>query len=201
MPGAAAYGAQAGAYPGAQAYPGAMQGFPGAAAPQNSYGGAQKALSGASTMLKVMRIVFIGIGALCIVGGVVLALTVELVSGLSTAFTGVVLIAVAFLVLPKFFGMMGQATAMVDGLAAKERLAQTGVPANGRLLQVQQTGRLVNYNPEIQALVEVQHPQFGTYQVQTTAVVPQIAIPRAQPGAPVQVRVDPMNKNEIALVF
>lgn len=201
MPGAAAYGAQPGAYPGAQAYPGAMQGFPGAAAPQNSYGGAQKALSGASTMLKVMRIVFIGIGALCIVGGVVLALTVELVSGLSTAFTGVVLIAVAFLVLPKFFGMMGQATAMVDGLAAKERLAQTGVPAGGRLLQVQQTGRLVNYNPEIQALVEVQHPQFGTYQVQTTAVVPQIAIPRAQPGAPVQVRVDPMNKNEIALVF
>jgi hypothetical protein len=104
-------------------------------------------------------------------------------------------------VLPKFFGMMGQATAMVDGLASKERLAQTGIPAGGRLLQVQQTGRLVNYNPEIQALVEVQHPQFGVYQVQTTAVVPQIAIPRAQPGAPVQVRVDPQNKNEIALVF
>jgi hypothetical protein len=104
-------------------------------------------------------------------------------------------------VLPKFFGMMGQATAMVDGLASKERLAQTGIPASGRLLQVQQTGRLVNYNPEIQALVEVQHPQFGTYQTQTTAVIPQIAIPRAQPGAPVQVRIDPTNRNEIALVF
>jgi hypothetical protein len=113
----------------------------------------------------------------------------------------VVLIAVALLVLPKFFGMMGQATAMVDGLASKERLAQTGVPANGRLLQVQQSGRLVNYNPEIHALVEVHHPQFGVYQVQTTAVVPQIAIPRAQPGAQVQVRVDPQNKNEIALVW
>jgi hypothetical protein len=170
-------------------------------APQNSYGGAQKALSGASTMLKVMRIVFIGLGALCVIGGIVLLVAVDAAAGISTAFTGVVLVAVALLVLPKFFGMMGQATAMVDGLASKERLAQTGIPASGRLLQVQQTGRLVNYNPEIQALVEVQHPQFGTYQTQTTAVIPQIAIPRAQPGAPVQVRIDPTNRNEIALVF
>jgi hypothetical protein len=31
--------------------------------------------------------------------------------------------------------------------------------------------------------------------------VPQIAIPRAQPGAQVQVRVSPQNQHEIALVF
>ena len=185
-----------------QAY-GAPAGFGAspAGAAQNSYGGAQKALSGASTMLKVMRIVIVAIGALCVVGGIVLLLTVDLVAGISTAFTGVVMVAIAFLVLPKFFGMMGQATAMVDGLAAKERLAQTGIPATGRLLQVQQTGRLINYNPEIQAVVEVHHPQFGVYQTQTTAVLPQIAIPRAQPGAQIQVRVDPQNRNEIALVL
>lgn len=170
-------------------------------APQNSYGGAQKALSGASTMLKVMRVAFIVVGALCVLGGLGLLIAVDVVAGVTTIFTGVVFVAVALFMLPKFFGMMGQATAMVDGLAAKERLAQTGMPAMGRLLQVQQTGRLVNYNPEIQALVEVQHPQFGTYQTQTTAVIPQIAIPRAQPGAQVQVRIDPQNRNEIALVF
>jgi hypothetical protein len=152
-------------------------------------------------MLKVMRIVFVGIGALCVLGGLIMIFTVDLVAGVSTAFTGAVFVVVALVMLPKFFGMMGQATAMVDGLASKERLAQTGMPATGRLLQVQQTGRLVNYNPEIQALVEVHHPQFGAYQVQTTAVIPQIAIPRAQPGAQVQVRIDPQNRNEIALVF
>ena len=71
----------------------------------------------------------------------------------------------------------------------------------GRLVQVEQTGRLVNYNPEIRATVEVTHPQLGVYQAQTTAIVPQIAIPRAQPGAQIQVRVNPQNQHDIALVF
>jgi hypothetical protein len=121
--------------------------------------------------------------------------------GIMTAITGASFIGVAIAVLPQFSGMVNQASAMVDGFAAKEQLAQTGIPAQGRLISVQQTGRLVNYNPEIQAVVEVTHPQLGVYQTQTTAIVPQIAIPRAQPGAPVQVRVSPQNQHDIALVF
>jgi len=48
--------------------------------------------------------------------------------------TGVVFAVVAFTVLPRFSGMVGQASAMVDGFAAKEMLAQSGIPAQGRLL-------------------------------------------------------------------
>jgi hypothetical protein len=118
-----------------------------------------------------------------------------------TAVTGGVLIGVALAVLPQFSGMIGQASAMVDGFAAKEQLAQSGVPARARLLSVQQTGRLVNYNPEIQAMVEIHHPQLGVYQTQASSIVPQIAIPRAQPGAEVQVRVNPQNPHDVALVF
>ncbi len=151
--------------------------------------------------MKVMKYGFIVIGGLCVLGGLVLMLAVDAITGISIAFSGGVLVVVAFAVLPRFAGMLGQATAMVDGFAAKEQLAQTGIPAMGRLLSVQQTGRLVNYNPEIQAVVEVHHPQLGAYQTQTTAIVPQIAIPRAQPGASVQVRVSPQNQHEIALIF
>jgi hypothetical protein len=168
---------------------------------QSSFGHAQSALAGAGGMMTAMKWGFVAIGGLCVLGGIVLAVMVEPVTGVSVVFTGAVFVVVALLVLPRFSGMLGQATAMVDGFAAKERLAQTGIPAQGRLLSVQQTGRLVNYNPEIQAVVEVQHPQFGVYQTQTTAIVPQIAIPRAQPGAPVQVRISPQNQHEIALVF
>lgn len=175
--------------------------FPGAGAPQNSFGQAQSALAGAGSMMKMMKFAFIGIGALCVLGGVVMLFAVDVMFGIILAFTGAVFVGVAFAVLPMFSGMVGQATAMVDSFAAKEQLAQTGIPAQGRLINVQQTGRLVNYNPEIQALVEVHHPQLGVYQTQTTAIVPQIAIPRAQPGAPVQVRVSPQNQHEIALVF
>jgi hypothetical protein len=152
-------------------------------------------------MMKVMKYGFIAIGGLCVLGGLVLMLAVDVITGISIAFTGAVFVVVALAVLPRFSGMLGQATAMVDGFAAKEQLAQTGIPAMGRLISVQQTGRLVNYNPEIQAVVEVHHPQLGPYQTQTTAIVPQIAIPRAQPGASVQVRVSPQNQHEIALIF
>lgn len=178
-----------------------MAALPGMGAAQNSFAQAQGALAGAGSMMKLMKYGFIGIGALCVLGGVVLLFAVDVMTGVMVAITGAVFIGVAIAVLPMFSGMVGQASAMVDSFAAKEQLALTGVPAQGRLLSVQQTGRLVNYNPEIQALVEVTHPQLGVYQVQTTAIVPQIAIPRAQPGAPVQVRVSPQNQNEIALVF
>jgi hypothetical protein len=224
-PGAPPAGPQ-GPYPGAPAgYPGAMPGgygspppgmqvgmqVPGMAhhpmaagmpmAAQSSFGQAQGALANAGGMMKLMKYAFVGIGGLCVLGGVALLIFVDAVAGIGCIFTGVVFAVVALTVLPKFAGMVGQASAMVDGFAAKEQLARTGIPAQGRLLSVQQTGRLVNYNPEIQATVEVHHPQLGVYQTQTTAIVPQIAIPRAQPGAPVQVRVSPQNQHEIALVF
>lgn len=192
-------------YPGApQQYPGMPQGapqYPMAQPTGNPYGQAQKALAGAGSSMKMMKYGFIGIGALLVLFGIVLVFAVDVVTGVSLAFTGVVMAGVALFVLPRFTGMLGDATAMVDGFAAKAQLAQTGMPANGRLLQVEQTGRLVNFNPEIRAMVEVQHPQLGVYQTQTTAVVPQIAIPRAQPGAQVQVRINPQNQHDIALVF
>lgn len=199
VPGAAQVGAPpAAAFGGMQVQvPGVMM----SAGQGSSFGHAQSALKGAGGMMTAMKWGFVAIGGLCVVGGIVLAAAVEVVTGVSLAFTGVVFVLVALLVLPRFSGMLGQATAMVDGFAAKERLAQTGVLANGKLLSVQQTGRLVNFNPEIAALVEVHHPQLGPYQTQTTAIVPQIAIPRAQPGAPVQVRVNPQDQHDIALVF
>jgi hypothetical protein len=185
-----------------QGMPGMPQGMQPMGAPRgNSFGQAQSALAGAGGMMKMMKYAFIGIGGLCVAGGVVMIFLVDAITGISLAFTGAVFVVVAIAVLPRFSGMLGQATAMVDGFAAKEQLAQTGIPAMGRLISVQQTGRLVNYNPEIQAVVEVHHPQLGPYQTQTTAIVPQIAIPRAQPGAQVQVRVSPQNQHEIALVF
>ena len=172
-------------------------GMPGA----NPYGQAQKALAGAGSSMKMMKFGFLGLGAVLVLVGIVLIFAVDPMTGISLAVTGVILAGVALVVLPQFTGMLGNATAMVDGFAAKAQLAQTGIPANGRLLQVEQTGRMVNFNPEIRAMVEVQHPQLGVYQVQTTAVVAQMAIPRAQPGAQVQVRINPQNQNDIALVF
>jgi hypothetical protein len=187
-----------GAQPGMMA-PGMMGGQPGAA-PHNPYGQAQQALSGAKSTVKMMQYGMAGFGALMVLGGLVMMFTVGFGTGIGVIVTGAILGATAFFFLPQFTSMMGAATQQVDALAAKAQLAQTGMPATGRLLQVQQTGTLVNYNPEIRALVEVHHPQMGVYQVQTTAVIPQISIPQFQPGAQVQVRINPQNPQDIALV-
>lgn len=170
-------------------------------APRPGFDHAQKALGKAGSSMKVMKYSFVILGVLGVLAGVAMIFTVDMVTGIVVAGSSLLFVFIPLMVLPQFSGMLNQATAMVDGFAAKERLAQSGIPAQGRILSVQQTGRMVNMNPEIQALVEVHHPQFGVYQAQTTALVPQIAIPRAQPGSPVQVRVDPVNRQEIALVF
>jgi hypothetical protein len=178
--------------------PGMMGGQP--AAPYNPYGNAQKALSGASSTIKMMQYGFAGLGALMVLGGIVMLITVGVGAGISVVVTGVTLAVTAFFFLPQFTSMMGAATSQVDALAQKAQLAQTGMPATGRLLQVQQTGTMVNFNPEVRAVVEVHHPQMGVYQAQTTVVIPQISIPQFQPGAQVQVRINPQNPQDIALV-
>ncbi|MCA9701526.1 MAG: hypothetical protein KC431_28660, partial [Myxococcales bacterium] len=163
---------------------------------------AQKALAQGSGSMKIAQVALIGLGALMVLGGLVWAVTGDIVGGLSTVFPGVVMIAVALFVLPKFAGMLGDATSMVDGLAAKAQLAQTGIPAMGRIQHAQQTGTMVNYNPQVVVTLEVTHPHTGaSYSVQTTTVVPQIAIPQVQPGAQVQVRINPHNPMDVALVF
>jgi hypothetical protein len=148
----------------------------------------------------MMQIAFVVLGALLVIAGVVLLFAVDVMTGVMTMVPGVMVAGTAFTVLPKFKGMVGNATAQVDALAHKNQLAMTGLPAMGRLLYVQQTGRMVNFNPEVLASVEVHHPQMGPYQVQTTVVVPQIAIPRMQPGAQVEVRVNPQNPQDVAIV-
>jgi hypothetical protein len=165
------------------------------------YGQAQTALSNAGGMMKLTKYAFIGVGALCILGGIVSFFAIGVVTGITSFVTGAIFVGVAVAVLPQFSGMLGQASAMVNGLAAKERLAQAGIPLRGRLISVQQTGRLVNYNPEIYAVVDVYHPEFGAYRAETTSVVAQLAIPRAQPGVELEVRVNPQDPRDIALVF
>ncbi len=203
QPPAGGYGQQAAAGYGQQAAAGYGQqaaGGYGQPAPHNPYAQAQKALSGAGTQVKAMQYIFIGLGAVLAVVGVVLIFVVNVMTGAMLAGAGVILAVVGLFVMPQFTGMMSQATGQVDALAYKAQLAQTGMPAQGRLIQLQQTGKLVNYNPEVRALVEVQHPQMGSYQVQTDVVVPQISIPQFQPGAQVQVRINPQNPQDVAIV-
>ncbi len=183
-----------------QGVPNVMAGMGGIPGMGNRYGAAQSSLKNAGGMLKAMQYGFTGLGALFAFGGVASIFFVGFSMGISLIVTGVVLVAVAWTTLPKFMGQLGGATEMVNALAAKDQLAMTGIPTTAKVLGMQQTGTMINMNPQVQAMLEVQGPQ-GPYQVQTLAVIPQMNIPQFQPGSVVNVRVNPQNHQDVAVVF
>jgi hypothetical protein len=163
-------------------------------------GGAQASLQRAGGMLRTMQILFTVFGALMAIGGIVMIFAVDAGGGIGLAITGVVFVVVAWVMLPKFMGQLGGASAMVNALAAKENLAMTGIPTSAQVLGMQQTGTMVNMNPQVMCTLNVNGPQ-GPYQVQTTAIVPIMNIAQFQPGAVVNVRVNPQNPMDVAVVF
>jgi hypothetical protein len=166
----------------------------------NPYANAQKALASGNNHVQFAQYGIAGFGVLLVIIGVIRIFTASFGAGIGLIIPGVIMVGVAFFVMPQFTGMMKQATGMVDGLAATANLAQTGIPATAQILSVQQTGVMVNYNPEVLAVLQVTHPHTGaSYQVQAKSVVPQIAIPQIQPGAQVNVRISPTNPMEVAL--
>jgi hypothetical protein len=178
--------------------PQGIPGMPPAAA--NRYGQAQQSLQGAGSMLKMMQIGFAAFGALLVLGGVVVLILYSFMTGVSMAVTGIILAGVAWFFLPQFMGQVGAASGMVNALHSQEQVAMTGTPMTARVIQMQQTGAMINFQPQVQAMLEVQGPQ-GPYQVQTMVVVPHINIPQFQPGATINVRVNPQNPQDVAVVF
>lgn len=112
----------------------------------------------------------------------------------SVVFTLVVMGGVAFVMWKVFGGLMKQSQ-------ERSQLLATGLPAMGRVLQLMDTGMLVNNNPQVRIVVEVQMPGRPPYQADTTMIVSMLAVPRVQPGCVVNLKVDPMNPTRIALMI
>ncbi|KPL85440.1 hypothetical protein [Herpetosiphon geysericola] len=72
------------------------------------------------------------------------------------------------------------------------------MPGQATIINVDQTGTTVNNNPHIGLVLHVNGP-LGQYQTETKAVIPMISIPQFQPGAILPVKIDPTNRNNIAL--
>ena len=78
-------------------------------------------------------------------------------------------------------------------------ILKNGIDAKARIVSVQQTSVMVNYQPQIAFTLEI-HPPGGTpYQAQTKAVIPMVNIPQLQPGVEVPVKIHPTDPTKIAL--
>lgn len=78
-------------------------------------------------------------------------------------------------------------------------ILQKGIPAQARIVSVQQTGVMVNYQPQVAMQLEIYAPDGTTYQAQTRAVIPMVNIPQFQPGVEVPVKIHPTDATKVVL--
>jgi hypothetical protein len=102
--------------------------------------------------------------------------------------------------------VISQATAAVDDamalqedMQAQQALLTTGTPAAGTIKSFQDTGTLVNFNPQVVIELDVEADGQAPYSVQTSAAVPQTMLAQLTPGNKVAIRIDPSNPQNIVI--
>lgn len=123
-----------------------------------------------------------------------------MMSGFMTQTVLILLVVGIFTVLIIFFTMR-YVRKMSGGGKDAQRIAQTGVPGQGRILNVQQTGTYINNNPVADILLEV-HPSNGQppYQTSVRRIVSMFQISQFQQGAVLPIKIDPADPSKVVLL-
>ena len=131
--------------------------------------------------------ILLGVGAILAVslGGIPFAGTAMVLTGGFMALVGIILIIVGVIV--------GRRAASTDALLT------SGTLATATITGLTQTGMYFNEQPQIRMGLLVNVPGQTPYAAQHTEIVPLMLLPRLSNGVPLQVRVDPMNLNSIAV--
>jgi hypothetical protein len=137
--------------------------------------------------LIITGVILLGVGAVMAIslGGVPYAGGAMLMTGGFLALVGIVLIVIGIIV--------GRRAAATDALLT------TGTPGTATITGLTQTGMYVNENPQIRMQLLVSLPGQTPYATQHTEIVPLMLLGRLNSGAPLNVRVDPMNLNRVAV--
>lgn len=110
--------------------------------------------------------------------------------------TGVVLLSV----IPTIFFAVKLIGGLHKNKQQEQRLLASGVPAKAQIMSVQQTGTYVNNQPQAHIVLTVYPQGSGPYQAQLTKIVSLFEVSHYQVGAHVDVRYDPANPTQVAIV-
>lgn len=80
------------------------------------------------------------------------------------------------------------------------KVLENGVEATASVVQVAETGKLVNYKPEVRIVLDVKPDQGKPFQAETRMVLSSVDAVKYQPGKSVQVRYDPAHPSTVAIV-
>ena len=86
-----------------------------------------------------------------------------------------------------------------SGETINKPIRETGVSASAKVMKIWETGVRINNNPVVGFLLLVTLKDGTSYEAKTKNVVSIVNIPQIQPGAILPVKVDPGNRQLVAL--
>jgi hypothetical protein len=86
-----------------------------------------------------------------------------------------------------------------SGVSLARELKKSGTPAEALILRIWDTGIIVNDDPVVGFLLEVRPAGRRSYQARTKFLISRLDVPRIQPGTVVPVRIDPRDRERVAL--
>ncbi len=97
-------------------------------------------------------------------------------------------------------GIMIFARRLINKTVGPNRgVLQNGLPAQAKIVGVQQTGVMLNNQPQILFDLEVQPPGGTPYRAQTKAIIPMVNIPQFQQGVEVPVKIHPSDPTQVVM--
>lgn len=113
--------------------------------------------------------------------------------------TTLIIVFVVFILLVTVIPSLLMVRRVFGSLKQTQTLPATGGQAQAQILQLRDTGMTLNDNPQIEVLLEVRPMNRPAYQTQTRCYISRLRIPQVQPGATVNVKIDPQNPVNVAL--
>lgn len=83
--------------------------------------------------------------------------------------------------------------------AEAQRIRLQGVPGQGRILGMRQTGVRLNEQPQIELRLQVSTAMHGAYEVTQKEYVPEMLLGTLTSGVPLPVKVDPANPQRVVI--
>jgi hypothetical protein len=87
----------------------------------------------------------------------------------------------------------------MTGEGEARRIRRVGERADAEIVDIWDTGITLNNNPVVGFKLLVRPENSGSYEARTEGLVSRLHIPRIQPGAVIQVAIDPEDRSRVAL--
>jgi hypothetical protein len=136
-------------------------------------------------MAPLLGIILFIVGAGLIIVGIPLGKGASAVGGLV-----IPVMVFSFAIMAYFFMIMPY---------SHNKILLEGDPATAVVMDIGTTGVLINEQPQVRLLLEVYPEKGASYQTEIRMVISPVYLPQFQPGAKLNIKVDPKNKDRVAV--